>query len=188
MRARLDWVLVTLLAISALGNVYLIGQRSATTIAPQGSPEAPAVGQVLPILEGKRLDGSHVRIDHAGSKSTLLYVFSPSCVWCERNASAIKAIVSAAGDRFEVVAVSPVPVSKDQAVEKGLAPASVITGISPSILQQAHFGATPTTLLVEPGGRISHVWAGAFSREAMSDIAAVIGVDVTNRPASSNSK
>ena len=39
-------------------------------------------------------------------KTTVIYIFSPGCIWCKRNSANMKALMEQAGPKFEFVPVS----------------------------------------------------------------------------------
>jgi hypothetical protein len=99
--SKYDWALLALLALSLTFNI-LIAFRF--TMARSNTPEvkakrtngAPAlsVGSAMPPLTVHRLDGGSETITWGDpARPTLLYVFTPSCRWCARNAKNLKMLV-----------------------------------------------------------------------------------------------
>jgi len=50
---------------------------------------ALTVGESVPALDVIDLQGTRARIQYEQTQPTVLYVFSPSCAWCMRNANAV---------------------------------------------------------------------------------------------------
>jgi hypothetical protein len=184
-RKRLDWVLVALLGVSACLNVYLVTSR-ATPAAPgkvaRTSPPPLEVGATLPPLSGKRLDGTAVTIDYSGAVPTVIYHWSPSCLWCQRNAENIKTLTAAIAGRYRVVAVAAGPVSDAEAIKLGLSPAIVIANVSTSFLRSAHLNVTPETIVVGDDGKVTRVWTGAFSGTGRAEVEEFFSVTLPGSP------
>jgi len=105
------------------------------------------VGNSVPPLELTTMSGEQARIEYASvTTPTLLYIFSPSCIWCRRNAAAIKALTTGMRSKLRVIGIS---LSQD-----GVAAFRTETGIdfpvympSPTTSLAYNLGETPTTIL-----------------------------------------
>jgi hypothetical protein len=169
MRKRFDWLLVAMLAVSVCGNVYFAGRLSASSSQPP-QPTLTAIGDTVPLVDGLRVDGTRAKVDFQDLRPTLIYYFSPTCIWCDKNAAQVKHLIEQVGDRYKVIAVAATRVTAEEATEKGLKPELVISQVPVSTLKKAHLAVTPMTLLVAPGGEVSGVWSGAFTKSTVSEI------------------
>src|ERR1700722_8139537 len=103
-RSRDGWVVLLLLGVSLCVNLYqaLRAQRPLVTAVL-------ARGMKVPRLYAQTVDGTKVEVDLTDDqKDTLLYIFSPSCVWCERNANNIEALAGARKIDYRVIGLSTV--------------------------------------------------------------------------------
>ena len=187
-------VLSVLLLLSVVINVALVGQvrslagplNSCLAVLRFGpgndgpsktAASAPRVGAAVPPLKAHDLGGHEVTLDVARpGKNTVLYVFSPHCVWCKRNAPNMRALTEAAGKRFDFV-----PISLDAAgVTEFLSSAGIHSASyadpSQSTRTAYGMGATPETIVVGPDGRIIKDWKGAYRAEVASEVSSVLGV------------
>src|ERR1035437_6529697 len=130
---------------------------------------APAVGSSISSLGGVALDGKPVRLDlaHRGD-STLLFIMSPSCPYCATTLPAWKSMTSIIGaDNVVYVDVSGTITS---AYLKGVGLESVpnIISLSPEEKLLHGFVATPTTVLIDKGGRVDTSWAGVLDEKELT--------------------
>jgi peroxiredoxin len=170
---HLDGVLLAIL-IGSLGiNVYF-GIRKQPQVVQSSRPEALAVGTQAPSFEGQTLDGAATKIDYArNQQGTLLYVFSPTCVWCERNLANITAIVKARPDVHVVgVALGPPLDAKDAAK----LPFAAILRPVMETAREYKLGGTPTTILISPSGKVLKVWPGAYTGPVAADVSKALAV------------
>jgi hypothetical protein len=131
--------------------------------------EVPLSGAVLE--EGTHLTPLDLRDDSSKRivigydsvpKPTLLYVYSASCPWCERNATSFRTLAAQTKDAFRLVGISLSP--------DGIKAHRDLCGMdlpiytpSPSTLKSYHLGKTPTTILVSQSGLVLKVWSGAYT-------------------------
>ncbi len=166
---HLDGVLMAIL-IGSLGiNVYL-GTR-ARPAAPSRPDLLPA-GSKAPMLEGTNGMGSKVAVNISDARPTVLYVFSPTCHWCERNVDNIKTIVKTRRD-LRVIGINLGPkldiaTSKQQPFDEIIDPAG-------ATVRAYHFSATPSTVLFRDGV-ITNAWSGAYAGPVADEISRVLAV------------
>lgn len=165
MKARVDWVLVLLLALSVGGNIY----QARRTVDAGGRAFVPlASGDKVPPLVATSMFGKQVRFDYT-SANTVVYVFSPACVWCERNLDNINEIVRTVGvDHF--VPVSLVETGLEEYVRSHKLGWAVVSKLAPETLRAYKFSGTPQTLVIGEGGKVIRSWSGAYVGPVASDI------------------
>ncbi len=169
---RLDGVLMAIL-IGSLGfNVYLSTHTRAVAAAPS-RPELLPAGSKAPAFEGTSLTGAKVSLDFSDKRPTLLYVFSPTCHWCEKNLENIRTIVKTRRD-LRVIGVNIGPKLDAEAAKKQ--PFDEVVQPSSRTFQAYRFSGMPATVLIEPGGRITNAWAGAYAGPVAADISKTLAV------------
>jgi hypothetical protein len=186
---------VVVLAASLTLNVVLLTRHSLKE--PEASiPPRFEVGATLMSLVGTKPDGTTTT--PAFDRDTVLYVFSPTCPWCERDYQNLMTIHSAAQDRFEFLGValnnSTAPKSYADRLASYLKrhpfPGEIIF-VDPEKLPHDLRGAislTPQTLVISAGGRIKRAWAGAFMNERLADAQTFFGVRLPGPQLSKSSK
>lgn len=138
--------------------------------------EAPRSGAALE--EGAHLPPLDLRDGYAkrlvigyGSvpKATLLYVYSASCPWCERNAASFRTLAAHAKGTFRLVGLSLSPDGIENSGDLCGTDVPVYTP-SPSTLKDYHLGKTPMTILVSQSGVVLKVWSGAYTGALQASI------------------
>ena len=160
-RGIIPSIALMLLAISAGINV-LQAQRIRALVSPvPGTPAA--IGRMAVPVQGYSRSGEKREVTFKRGRPTVLYFFSPTCLWCERNWPNIQSLLSSsAAGRYDVVLVSASR-ELDQYLRSRNLTVDVLEGISENSRQHFGLSATPQTVVVSPEGIISHVWSGAYT-------------------------
>jgi peroxiredoxin len=120
------------------------------------------VGLSAADLSGFSLEGVPRTVDLPTPLPVVVYFFSPSCAWCERNWANVEALSRAASHRYRVVAVSTERSLKAYVTERRLT-VDVLEGLDERVRRSFGFTLTPHTIVVSPEGLITHDWRGAFT-------------------------
>lgn len=157
----LSGALLLLVLSSAVLNVLLARELRTTIVDP-----APGIapGTPLPPLSGVAADGRPIEIRYtADARPTVVYFFSPSCEWCERNWANVRALNAATADRYRWIGVSAATTEGLQAfaAARGL-DFEIVTDVPAEVLRTYRFVGTPSTLVVDAAGRAVESWVGAF--------------------------
>ncbi|MBK9167491.1 MAG: redoxin domain-containing protein [Bryobacterales bacterium] len=156
-------VLAVLLFLSLSLNVW--HALVLNDIRSRSAASSPlAVGTHLEPLVASDLDGRQVVVDFAATEvPTVLYVFSPQCVWCERNVENIRELAAQVKGRYRFVALSTSSQSIAEYVRVRQFDFDVLINPSASVVKTYRLGPTPQTLVVAPGGRLTQNWQGAYA-------------------------
>jgi hypothetical protein len=161
-----DLFLVALLMASLSLNVYLgwkVKQSRRFSPAPQNSVKLSPGMTVQPIT-ATSLSGKIETFNYADSgKPTVFYVFSPSCVWCERNNQNINTIVRLKGESFRFVGISLVNDGLSGYAESHQVGFPIYKSLKPEYVEMLGLGTTPQTIIISPDGHVLKNWVGAFS-------------------------
>jgi peroxiredoxin len=172
-RAKDSWVVLGLLALSLGLNVYL-GIKIGSV---QAAPDPVLVpGAEAPRLEAENLKGGKVRLDWSvGTQPTLLYVFSPSCVWCQRNFANFDVLSHARRSNYRIIGLSTTSEGLNRYVEShGI---SYEIYANPDVIKNKDFLiGTPATFLISPSGVVEAVWRGAYTGKTKDEIEAKLAV------------
>lgn len=168
------WKTIAGVALVALGvslglNIVIMSGRFANTpLRPIVTEKLPLGTKVLPI-EARTTDGNKLRIDSGGARATILYFFSTSCGWCERNWANVHALASSTRGTYEFIGVSNSPDTGEFAHEMGL-PFRCVTGVPDDVLGRIHVGGTPRTIALSREGRVIGDWIGAYTPKTQQEI------------------
>ncbi len=162
-----------LLAVSVGINVaqaQLI--RKLTDPAPAASL---AIGRPLTSLTAVDLAGTRVTRALNDGTPTVLYHFSSTCAWCERNWTNVEALSKSAEGRYRVVAVT-----MDDDIPRWLSDSATsiewLRGLEPSEAVALSLGGTPHTLIVGGDGVVTHDWPGAYTKRLARQVEDTFGI------------
>lgn len=103
------FLVICLLLISTSANLVLAIQlnRANRKIAFITSTAYVTGPSSVTELEAVTLDGEETRISFSSdSRPTVLYVFSPTCVWCEKNLENIRVLTTQKSEDFRFIGVA----------------------------------------------------------------------------------
>ncbi len=158
-------------------RVRALGQAVTAAAAGGGgvARAAPlAVGAVVPPITATGLDGARTTIAYdpkQDGRLTVLYVFTPQCVWCARNLANFKTLLETKGGAARFVGLSLSPDSVREYVhEHELTALPVLTKLSAATITAYRLGGTPQTLVISPEGRVVANWSGAWTQKTQAEI------------------
>jgi len=180
--ARKHVAALSVLLILSLGaNLALYGtakqfQKQRMDIESSIQGFRPTSGDPVPDLVGKTLDGAPLTIAVQGTGiPTLIYVFTPRCVWCTRNINNLKAMISASPGRFRFVGVALESEGLSEYLSLHQLPTDVLVAPSYDTTTRYGMAATPTTIVVATDGRIQRYWQGAYSPRISGEVEEFLG-------------
>jgi peroxiredoxin len=137
------------------------------------------VGTAVPPLVGEDASGTILRVTYETGLPTLLYIFSPTCGWCERNINNVKALGQQLSRSHRVlgVTISPVPLESRLKESRSLG-FPVLFEISPETVEAYKLGGTPQTLLISSQGVVLENWKGAYTSGLKRRLEAHFGVSL----------
>ncbi len=177
--SRFTHHVLLLLLCTSVGLNLLLAKRVRQLAATIGPPlqEPLRVGTLVPPITAKGLDGKSEIISYAGTnRLTVLYVFTPQCVWCVRNLDNVKSLLQAKGREDRFIGLSLTEVGLADYVRTNGLPLPVFAGLSSTTRSAYKMGNTPQTLVISPEGRILQDWKGAWTDEQKSEIEAFFHV------------
>jgi peroxiredoxin len=96
----------------------------------------------------------------ADGKATIVYLFTPTCVWCRRNIEAMRALEEAARDyHFIAVSLTRDGVSDYIAANHLTFPVFVADEVAAKHLSAR---VTPSTIVISPKGVVKYFWPGVY--------------------------
>jgi peroxiredoxin len=129
------------------------------------------VGTILPPIMAKRLDGQQDVISYQGtSQPTVLYVFTPPCLWCARNMESFKALLEREKAQYRFIGISLSEQGLAENVAKNDLKLPVYSSVSPETLKTYKLGSTPQTIVISRTGKVLQNWAGAYVGEQKSQV------------------
>jgi hypothetical protein len=155
----LSRVMYVLLFVSVAINA-LQARKILDLVEPAASTRS-RIGELASPLTGVGLDGRAKSIHFRTALPTVLYYFSPTCGWCERNWENMRALARASNGHFRLVGIATDTNLASFASEREL-DFELLGGISSDVKIELGLSGTPQMLVVSSQGRISREWTGAF--------------------------
>lgn len=163
-----DSTLGMLLALSFGVNVILGVRYRALADPASCKPAFLEPGSTVPPLRGKGLDGQEHQVAYDKElRPTVLYVFSPTCGWCNRNVENLRHLISQRRDRYRFVGVSKANAGETAAYlsHNGLTFDDVVVAPTTDSVAAYRLGPTPQSIVVADAGRVQKSWVGAYRGE-----------------------
>jgi hypothetical protein len=160
--------LALLLSISVLLNIFLSSQVVILKKNVRGgAAEATlGVGTLAPPIDVKGLGGEPFSFGYQGNGlPTILYVFSPRCLWCARNLENAKALAGRTSDRYRFIALSLQDEDLPAYVSAHDINFPVYRGVSDQTRADYFLGRTPQTIVVSADGHVQKNWTGAYDAD-----------------------
>jgi peroxiredoxin len=178
-RAFSTKILMILLLCSALLNILLARNISSLRADVHYLKEELSsaydlkLGELLPSVHAKDLEGNYATIDYSGTgPATILYIFTPACVWCTRNLENIKSLADQTKSGYRIIGIS---LSKDKlqdyVIEHNFT-FPVYTELSAETISAYKMGGTPRTLVISSKGELVRNWFGAYGSDLKEEVEA----------------
>jgi hypothetical protein len=168
-----DLFLLVLLIASLSLNVYLGWNVKRSSRDPAKPPEPPKLSSGVTVhpITAMSLSGKQETISYADyDKPTVFYIFSPTCIWCERNTKNINAVAGLKGDSFRFIGLSLADENLSGYVESHHLSFPVYKSLTPESIEMLGLGPTPQTIVISPDGRVLKNWNGAYSASIQSQV------------------
>jgi hypothetical protein len=175
-RSSLVSVLTVVLLMLSVGVNVLQARRIKAMIDARASA-ASSIGHPIVPIKGYSLEGVPVLKSVAKDVPTVLYYFSPTCVWCNRNWDNIRALDRGAHGRYQVVLLTRARGVREYLKQYGLE-IEVVEGISESVVEAYKLGGTPQTIVASIEGLVTHDWRGAFTPRIERQIEELFGISL----------
>jgi hypothetical protein len=168
------WV-ITLVLLVASSSINLLlalkARRLRAVITTLKAEQGLAIGAHVPPIVAQNLAGQTETIRFEDSdRPTLLYVFTASCGWCQKNEANFKALVNQSSGKVRIIGLSLSRQGLADYVTKTFPELPVYTNLELATTSAYRFGGTPETILVSSDGRVLKVWTGAYMGETLHDI------------------
>lgn len=161
--------LLPMVLVVSLGANVLQARKIFELVDPS-IPHQSRVGTAVGPIAVHAASGAVQTVRFDEGRPTLLYYFSPTCAWCERNWGNVDALADAAKGRFRVIAVAGEADLRAFRENHPLRNVEVFGGLSVADQGRLALTGTPHTLVLSAQGIVSHDWAGAFQGKAAREL------------------
>lgn len=153
-------VLPILLLCSVLLNLYQVRVVRALRDRPVTSAPVLSPGTQLDSIQLR--DGNELSLASNNGRGTVLYVFSPQCVWSSRNSAGLRKLHSATSEAYTYIGLSVEAAGLDEWLKEHKPPFPHYVTSSRAEANRVGLGVTPQTILLDEHGRVVASWNGAF--------------------------
>ena len=151
--------LIASLSINGFQGARILKLEQASAV-PGG---ALLEGAKLTRIAAKDLADRKKSVDFASkSKPTILYVFKPSCMWCQHNGAYLDSLAKQVRDRYNLVALSLSSDGLGEFLKEHPIGFPVFKDAPDEFVQMYHLGVTPQTIVVSEDGYVVKVFDGAY--------------------------
>jgi len=133
------------------------------------------VGTVAQPIVARTPAGRESRLTFGSGLPTVLYYFSASCGWCERNWTNVEALAANAEGRYRVVAVTSTEGIKAYVDEHRLK-VEVLEGLPAETIEAYRLISTPHTVVIDGSGVVTHEWSGAYTTSVARRVEDLFGM------------
>lgn len=171
---RLRTTILISMVIISVGLNVLLARKVRQLRSAQNSSAAERqlkVGTSVPPITAKRVGGGSETISYSDSeRPTIVYIFTPQCVWCLRNLENLKTLIKERRTEYRFIGISLTDDGVEKYVtEKGL-DIPIYTGVSAEARAAYKLGSTPETIAISTEGKVVQVWGGAYVGEPKSQV------------------
>ncbi len=149
-----------------------------------GAPPSSVLrtGSQAPDLHAKDLLGNDFVLSFHSKlpKPVVLYVFSQSCHWCQRNSPSINSLVAQVGSKYRFIGLSLSDTGVGPFLKQHQHVFPAYQNLSTDTISAYGLGATPTTIVLSTNGTILANWPGAYSGVTKSQIEKFFGIHLRN--------
>ena len=128
-------------------------------------------GAAVPSITARRLDGKSETITYADStRPTVIYVFTPQCIWCTRNLDNFKTLVDQMSKDYRFIGISLSKEGLEKYVADHQLTFPIYTDVPKETGEAYKMGGTPQTVVISPQGKVLQNWIGAYAGEQRSQV------------------
>jgi len=168
-----SWLPVCLLGVSLGANVYLGIKMDHPAVV---STARIKLGDRFPVVAAETLAGNQVRLGWASNTGqTVIYVFSPTCIWCARNLANIQALALNRGSRFRFIGVSLTKTGLHEYLAKNNLPFPIYS-IDAKTAKETKLTGTPEMIVVSREGKVERDISGAFTGPTQKEVEAAFDI------------
>jgi peroxiredoxin len=128
-------------------------------------------GRAVPDITGKSPEGVSTEINFPDMKKpTILYVFTPTCIWCKRNFNNMMVLRHGVQNQYAFFGISLTQDGTREYVAQHAIDYPVISDIPEATKVIYRMGGTPATIVVSADRKVLQAWTGAYSGPLKKEI------------------
>jgi thioredoxin-related protein len=168
-------------AVSLAGNVTLgllaVKWHHSMPAMSIVNPDAPKLGTYVSSLNVSSLHGDDAVLSLSQkNRPTVLYVFTPTCVWCLRNKQKVFNLAAAEHDRYDFVGLSLTAKGINQYLASSPFNFPVYVVNEGKLPINFKLTLTPDTFVFSQDGELEHIFDGYYTSDTAASISSLFGV------------
>jgi redoxin len=174
-------LLTALLAASLSLNVFLGWkvQRLTNEVPSHSESVVLQVGDSIPSLIASDVNDRPQTVVYAATTHpTVLYFFSPACVWCQRNIENIRMLANLREDSYRFIGVSLSETSLSEYLNAHKFDFPIYKNVSPDSMRGLGIAGTPQTIVVSSEGKVLKNWVGAYGQRLKAEVEAYFDISL----------
>jgi len=129
------------------------------------------IGRAVPDITGESPEGISTEINFPDIKRpTILYVFTPTCIWCKRNFNNMMVLRHGVENQYAFIGISLTQDGIREYVAQHAIDYPVVSRIPEATKVIYRMGGTPSTIVVSADRKVLQVWTGAYSGPLKKEI------------------
>lgn len=175
------FLLILLLFCSLTLNVYQGIRIRRTPVNQSEYIAAPTldIGAYISDLNVRDINNNDITISFGViNEYTILFLFSPTCYWCNRNMANFKAIASSQQNSYNVIGISLTDNKLLDYIEHYNIDFPVYTNMLDNTRNMLMARRVPQTLVVSSDGQVVKLWLGAYRGETKRDVEKYFNVNL----------
>ncbi len=152
------------LSIGLNGYLWRAHRLASTEISRSTTSRAKTIiGAVVSDFTAKDASFHDVHVSWKDAPLNIVYYFSPDCVWCQRNAAALKSLIGHTHQNYRFIALSPIPADPESLAKTSTSGADIlVTRLPSSLVKELNLLPTPDTFVIDNNGVVLDHWTGAY--------------------------
>jgi peroxiredoxin len=141
------------------------------------------LGRKVSTLNVKNKANETASIDfHKQNLPTILYVFSPSCHWCEKNFKLAVELYNGTKEKYNFIGLSIERDSSNSTDVSNLQdiPFTVYSSPSKENYEDYFFRVTPATYIISTDSSVINYWSGAYTKNTKIEIENALSVKLSD--------
>ncbi|MEP7340710.1 MAG: TlpA disulfide reductase family protein [Acidobacteriota bacterium] len=160
---RRDIFLLVILALSLALNVLPGWKVQSMSNHIEARRNKVIEGLTISAIAAVGIDGEEKTIAcAAGDQPTVLYIFSPTCVWCDRNLDNVRALKGKIEQSHKFIGISLSSAGLNDYMNSHQLDFPIYKQPSQEAIKQLGLGSTPQTIVISPQGKVLKNWVGAY--------------------------
>lgn len=154
--------------IGSLSLNVILANKYRALFAPHNSIQVGS--SLLNTVRVTDLNGNKETITTNQNHPSVLYIMSPTCIWCARNIENIRSLARQSGAQYTFIGLSTTSAKLKEYVASTPLPFPIKLIDTKALPKDFDIGATPQMVVLDGKGKVQKVWTGALDGKRRSEV------------------